>query len=61
MRFEGRDWPYSQLEPFDWERLAPLKAAVACQGADTAPNVLELYRGAPAHSADTGIRPYWYL
>ena len=58
MRYEGRDWPYPQLEPFDWARLAPLKAAVACQGPGTAPDMLQLYRVAPAHSADTGIRPY---
>jgi hypothetical protein len=61
LRFEGRDWPYPQLEPFDWARLAPLKAALACQGPGTAPDVLQLYRVAPTHSAETGIRPYWYL
>jgi hypothetical protein len=61
IRFEGRDWPYSQLEPFDWARLAPLKAALACQRSGTAPDVPQLYRVAPAHSAYTGIHPYWYL
>ena len=66
MRFEGRDWPYSQLEPFDWARLAPLKAAVACQGADTAPNMLSCTAAHPRirripGSARTGTCDAWNL
>lgn len=60
-RFEGRDWPYSQLEPFDWKRLAPMKAALACQTPGEVPELLKQHRASPAHSAYSGIHPYWYL
>ena len=60
-RFEGCDWPYSQLEPFDWKRLAPMKAALASQTLGEAPELLKQHRASPAHSAYSGIHPYWYL
>jgi len=58
-QFAGRDWPYSQLEPFDWQRLAPLKAALACQ--DGPSDWLEQFRASPVHSVHSGIHPCWYL
>lgn len=56
---QARTWPHSQVEPFDWDRLAPLQAEHdRLQGrVATAPPPSWLQR----FPAETGIPPYWFL
>ncbi len=56
-----RDWPYPQLDAFDWDRLVPVQAALARHTSGEAGDMLEQRRASPSYSAYSAIPPYWYL
>lgn len=56
----ARDWPYPQIDAFEWSRLAPVEAALA-RSTGAAVDLRSLHRAFPRYATHFGIRPYWYV
>jgi hypothetical protein len=60
-----REWPYKQIEPFDWDRLVPLQIAYErCYfhaGILGPPQPFDLCQTKPIFTVYDGVKLYWFL